>query len=151
VETYQTKPLSIRIEPFGECTLLPLELVPTSKKTYEKLREMTITLFDLQELPKLTPEQIQDTVKIIVHKLTKYGESITFGVIVWISGTHLSYPVINISNLKQEKEPCVTAVELYFWDEGAVLKKPLTNLLLTLKSCTRKYSQTKSVRLMMWI
>lgn len=117
METYQTKPLSIRIEPFGECTLLPLELLPKTRRSYEKLQEVALTLFDLQELPGLSHDEIQEAVMTITRLLTQYGQPVTFGATIWISWLHLSCPMINIKNKVQEKVLCVTSVELLFLED----------------------------------
>ena len=117
--TQKTDPLSITI-PFltthqKECTLLPLDCLPEKFRTYQKLKT-TAKGLGLAELPDLHRDEIQDLMKILVHTLSGIHHASTAKISVWISGVHKAYPYVDPFEEEQNKEDCISVLELFFLD-----------------------------------
>lgn len=115
LQKQKTQTETLVIQPFGECTLLPLDGMPEKIRTYEKVKVTAMEL-DLGELPALSHIQTQEIFKALVHKLSRLHTGIATGVSVWISGVHESYPFIDTDNKEQEPEECISVFELFFLD-----------------------------------
>ena len=129
LQKHTTKVETVTVATFGECTLLPLDSLPEKLRTYEKLL-LTAHELELKELPQLTHSELQETFKALVHKLAPLHTGITTGVSVWISGTHLSYPFIDTENMNQEKEMCISVMELFFLDHTRPMDMYLAEILV---------------------
>lgn len=114
--------LTVNTPSFGECTLLPIGILPESFRTYEKLLATAIEL-GLTELKELSRPEVQEIFMALSFRISARGVETSESVSVLLSGSHLAYPRIDITNKNQQKEPCVTAIQFYFWDDAMLSTK----------------------------
>ncbi|MBP6948894.1 MAG: hypothetical protein KBC41_00185 [Candidatus Pacebacteria bacterium] len=117
----KTESLTLHIPTFGECTLLSFDVLPDTFRIYTKLL-ITAKELDLCEFPELSRVQIQEIFKALAHRISGRGVATTEGVSVLISGMHLSFPSIDITNKNQEPEECITSMEFFFWEHAKLTK-----------------------------
>ena len=120
--TKQKEILTVVIEPYGECTLLPLECLPEHVKKKKKMAGTAAEL-DLKEFDNLTRLEIQKIFQALAFRLSERGVETTEAISVMISGSHEAYPRIDITNKNQKMELCVTAIQFFFWNEAQLTEK----------------------------
>jgi hypothetical protein len=117
----------LTIPPLGECTLLPLNDFPETLCTYENIL-ITAKELELNELPSLSHSEIQDIFKAVAQKLAPIHVGIHIGMSIWISGSHLSYPVIDSGDMNQCKEKCISSLELFYLDGSTPIEMTVTEI-----------------------
>lgn len=116
----QLKPLFLAVPGIGECTLLPMNLVPAEFRSYERMLA-TAQGLDLTEFDVLSLLEIQLFFKALSFALSERGVSTTESISVMLSGTHLAYPKIDIGIRNQQMEQCVTTMQFFFWNDALLV------------------------------
>jgi hypothetical protein len=103
---------TITIPTLGECTLFSLAGIVGSDRRYQKA-VLTVQKLGLQVLEPLTHEERQ----VVFLSLAEiYRDDIC----ILLSGEHESFAQIATTLSKQEKKLCVTAMVLFYMDDGYV-------------------------------
>jgi hypothetical protein len=113
----QLKPLFLAVPGIGECTLLPMNLVPAEFRSYERMLA-TAQGLDLTEFGVLSLLEIQPIFKALSFVLSERGVDAHESISVMLSGSHLAYPKIDIDLINQQMEQCVTTMQFYFWNDA---------------------------------
>jgi hypothetical protein len=110
VNIESTNLIPLFIPSIGKCTLFPcIDDLRSKVNTYRTLYEVAKHL-DLEEFPPLSHIQTQEIWKTLADTFEEIGAN---EVRIFISGTHDSYPVIDIRSDDQKLESCVTAMDIY--------------------------------------
>ncbi len=116
----QTTPLIVTIPSLGECTLLPVIIMPEALRTYEKIRT-TATELDLKEFYDLSRSQLSHIFNALTYKISERGVETSEGVTVNISGSCDAYPMIDIGDMHQKMMECVLSMDFFFWQNAYLL------------------------------
>lgn len=105
------------VDGLGECTLLPLAILPEGKSSYKNLLE-SAKLLGLQEIPTEFLRKNLEAVSDAAANMIGVNDSL------WVSGTVKSCCVYDASadpgDEPEQEEDCVTWVEYYVLDLGKV-------------------------------
>ncbi len=112
----QLKPLFLTVLGIGECTLLPMNLVPAEFRSYERMLA-TAQGLDLTEFGVLSLLEIQPIFKALSFALSERKVSKSESISVMLSGSHPAYPVIDTEIRNQQMEQCVTTMQFFFWND----------------------------------
>lgn len=113
----QPQSLIVTIPFLGECTLLPVDILPHALRTYEKIHT-TARELDLKEFDELSKPELQEIFKALAFKISERGVETTESVTVMISGTYDAYPLIDIGDKNQKMKKCVLSMDFFFWQEA---------------------------------
>lgn len=117
--TKNLEPLTLIIPLLGECTLLPLGILPENLRRYEKM-VTTAKGLELKEFENLSEDEIQEIFRALSFRIAERGVETTESVSVLLSGTHKAYPRIDLTDRNQQKEICVKAMQFFFWNDATL-------------------------------
>ncbi|MFA6608752.1 MAG: hypothetical protein WCT07_02480 [Candidatus Paceibacterota bacterium] len=115
----RTKTLNVNIPFFGECTLLPADILPDELRTYEKILA-TAKELDMEEFKDLSRREVQEIFKALAFKLLERGVKTGECVSVILSGSHDSYSRILFTVKDQKTEKSVTSIQFFFWEDTSL-------------------------------
>lgn len=118
-------PITLTISILGgrtECTLFPIDNLPMALRTYEKIL-ITAKELDLTELPEISRMDMQEIFKALAFTLSECGIDAERGAVIWLSGTHPAYSLLDPLDKEQPLETCVTSMTLFVWDDTTVSTK----------------------------
>lgn len=114
------KELTVEIPYIGTGTLLPINQLPENMRCYKNIL-LTANAGGLTELPRLlTVNKTHEIFRAVALRLATEGVGETESVTVILSGLHTAYTYIDVTEKDQEMTMCLTALELFFW-QNAIL------------------------------
>ena len=117
--------IRVDIPSLGICTLLPINTLPPSLRSYDRLRT-TATELGLFEFSELTHPQKQIIFKSVATAISNKKKDLgaETGVDIIFSGAHPSYAILDLFEPDLPMVQCVTVLQLYYEPSESYFLEP---------------------------